>query len=599
MSYEEIQIDLIKSNPHNPRVTFAGPKFEDLVNSIREKGILEPILVRPVNGNFEVVAGERRFRARKQIFEEQKKLVDTIPIGSLPAIVRELNDDEAFEIMTIENLQREDLTPLEEAWSFETYAKRHGKDGIETLAEKTGIRPTFIRRRIAALRLPKRALEAWNKGIITFGHLEELIRLKDKQDMKETLDRLLSGGWRDITTKDLREMINNRIPLLTKATFDKTECASCMQNSDVQKKLWDIESMKKTHCLNPKCFTKKQTAYLTKTWPETEHAKRFKTTGFVFDHDLGWNDSNIMYYGAFKKCKKGCKDFKTILKLDGTVKDGKACIKNQDCFHSQQRSKTATDSAAVRKEQRAGGGPRVNWHGQHFREEFFKEHLPEKFKSYEPDDVKMLRAALYAMIKIKHDLHDKFAIKTGLAKKSEHYCVVEESKLFGAIAKMKKAQLFEAIQELSLETLNGYDLGAEGRRLLAEHLGIDLSKEWSPPEDFYQMKTIGELLDYGEKAGILDDAKAQTFLTETLKKKKFTALKKAELVRVFKEAGITLTGKVPEEILGKGEEEDDPTSWEDESEEPIDEETAGDMKYHELKDEDRLDKFGRKKDRNE
>ena len=543
MSYKEIQIDLIKSNPNNPRATFSGPTFEDLVNSIREKGILEPILVRPVNGNYEVVAGERRFRALFQLAKEY-----TGPV-KIPAIIRKLNEDEAFEIMTIENLQREDLTALEEAQSFEKYVKRHKKDGIEVLAQKTGIRPAYIRRHIAALRLPKRALEAWSKDIITFGHLEELIRLKDSQDMKEILDRILNQGWRDMTVRDLRETINRKIPLLTKATFDKTECNTCMQNSDVQKKLWDIESMKKTHCLNPKCFTKKQTEHLTKTWPETPNAKRFKTTGFAFDHDLNWDDKNELYSGPFKKCLEGCKDFKTILKLDGTLETGQACIKNKECFQSQTRSKASKESAVVRKEKREESGHRVNWHGQHFREAFFQKRIPEQFKKYQPDDVKMLRAALYAMLKLKHGLYDEFLKLKGLVKDDDTYHYVEESELFGTIAKMKKTQLLEAIQAASLQTLNGYDLGAEGRWLFAEHIGIDLSKEWNPTDEYYQLKTIAELLEYGEKTGILQHKKAQAFLKDTLKKKKFTACKKSELVQIFKEAGINLTGKVPDEIL--------------------------------------------------
>ena len=141
MSYKEIQIDLIKSNPNNPRATFSGPTFEDLVNSIREKGILEPILVRPVNGNYEVVAGERRFRALFQLAKEY-----TGPV-KIPAIIRKLNEDEAFEIMTIENLQREDVHPLDEADGFRRLMDEAGYSA-DQVAEVIGQTRSYVYHRL-------------------------------------------------------------------------------------------------------------------------------------------------------------------------------------------------------------------------------------------------------------------------------------------------------------------------------------------------------------------------------------------------------------------------------------------------------------------
>lgn len=546
--YKEIKIDQVKSNPNNPRASFEGPKFDDLMKSIKEKGVLEPILVRPVDGKFEIVAGERRFRALRKICESGDEPLIALKDVVIPTIVRKLTDHEAFEIMIIENLQREDLTPFEEARSFEKYAKKHGKDGIQSLGERTGILPAYIRRRIAILRLPKRALDAWDKGTLTFGHLEELIRLKDPQDLKETIGRILDQQWRKMTVKDLRNHINSMIPLLTKAKFDKTECSNCMQNSDVQKKLWDIESMKKTHCLNPKCFKKKQVDFLTKNWAETPWAKRFKTTGFAFHQDLQWDDHNEFYPTPFKKCLDGCKNFKTIISLDGTLDEGQSCVKNKACFQSLSRSK-----AQKGREKKDDGGPRVNWHGQHFREEFFKERIPEQFKIFSPDDVKMLRAAVYAMIQTKWTLCERFFELSDIkSDKNGDFYDVEKSQIFDKIKKMKREKLLQIIQELSLLTILSSDVDAEGRWLMANHIGIDLAKEWSPPEDFYQMKTIRGLLEYGDKIGIFLDKKAIKFLQEKIKRKKFSACKKSELVQVFKDSGIDLTGKVPDEILGEG-----------------------------------------------
>lgn len=545
--YKEIKIDQIKSNPHNPRTVFEGKKFDDLVNSIMEKGVLEPILVRPVDGKFEIVAGERRFRALREISRGREGLV------TIPAIVSKLNDDEAFEIMIIENLQREDLTPLEEILSFEKYVKQHGKEGIEVLAEKTGIKPTYIRRRIAALKLPKRALEGWSKGMLSFGHLEELIRVKDKRDMKEILDRLL-GGYSDMSVMDLRNYINSRIPLLTKAKFDKTECGSCAQNSDVQKKLWDVELMKKTHCLNPKCFMKKQVDYFTKNWPEISFAKRYKTTGFAFDHDLSWDDKLHFYgIGPFDKCLEGCEKFKTIIKLDGTVEEGQACVKDEECFKS---LKKAGLRAGIKKgeKKKDDGGPRVYWHGQHFREAFFKISIPAKFEGYDSSDIKIARLTLFSILRSNRDLLDWFARKVKLIKEGGDTWDLEEGDVINSILGMELPEVAELTKEATLQiVLQQNTVFPSDRMRAAEHIGINLAKEWEPTDDFYEKKTIKELLEYGEKNGILQHKKTKKFLEETLKKKKYLACRKTELIRVFKESGIDLVGKVPDEVLGKEE----------------------------------------------
>lgn len=551
--YKEIKIDQIKSNPNNPRTVFEGKKFDDLVNSIKEKGVLEPILVRPVDGKFEIVAGERRYRAMLQISgEKQPEPGDIFELsGMIPAIIRELNDDEAFEIMIIENLQREDLTPLEEILSFEKYVKQHGREGIEVLAEKTGIQPTYIRRRIAALKLPKRALDGWSKGLLSFGHLEELIRIKDKRDMKEILDRLL-GGYSDMSVMDLRNFINSRIPLLSKAKFDKAECSNCAQNSDVQKKLWDVELMKKTHCLNPKCFMKKQVDYFTKNWPEISFAKRYKTTGFAFDHDLGWDDKLRFYdAGPFNKCLEGCEKFKTIIKLDGTVEEGQACVKDEECFKSLKR---AEEREGIKKgeKKKDDGGPRVYWHGKHFREEFLKISIPAKFEDYDSSDIKIVRLALFSILRSNRELIEWFARKMELIKEDGDTWDLKEGDIINSILGMELSEVMGLTKVATLQIVLQQDTVCHSDRMrAAEHIGINLAKEWEPTDDFYEKKTIKELLEYGEKVGILQHKKAKKFLEETLKKKKYSACRKTELIRVFKESGIDLVGKIPDEILGE------------------------------------------------
>jgi len=162
-TYQEVELSKIVSNPWNPRKTFSGPKFDELADSVRAKGVIEPILLRPLeSGTMEIVAGERRYRALCQVAQENGGL----EAARIPAMVREFSDDEAFEIMTIENLQREDLTELEEAQSFQTYLNRKGKDALPELAERTGINPRYIRRSPSHnLKIIKQFIRLYNAGL--------------------------------------------------------------------------------------------------------------------------------------------------------------------------------------------------------------------------------------------------------------------------------------------------------------------------------------------------------------------------------------------------------------------------------------------------
>lgn len=143
MSYQDVELSRIKANPMNPRKHFGGPKDDELVASIRSKGVLQPIVIRPKGKDFELVAGERRWRAASAVAKENGGLAGT----TIPAMVRELTDDEAFDVMTIENLQREDLSEREEAEGFKAYLDRKGEDALPDLSSRTGIDPRYIRRR--------------------------------------------------------------------------------------------------------------------------------------------------------------------------------------------------------------------------------------------------------------------------------------------------------------------------------------------------------------------------------------------------------------------------------------------------------------------
>ena len=347
-----------------------GSAFDELIASIREKGIIEPIIVRPVSkgkadvfsDNYEVVAGERRFRAAGII-------ADGGP-WRIPAIIRELSDEEAFDFMIIENLQREDLTSFEEAQSYKKYFEKKGKGSIPELAKRIGKSPGHIRKKIAVLSLPQNIVKAWEKEELSFSHLEQLRRLKNKEDMKTASDFALGKTYfrkERPSKRDLKEYVDNMAPALESALFDlKIEgCVTCGQNSDIQKKEWDIESMEGPHCLDKNCFKQKQNNFLLKNWKSSKFRRGYGTNGFRFSENVNYNEYLTFErsYGPKPSTKcKTCEFYLTIIHLNGKVSEGKVCFGEENCYNSIGRKSTIEKIQTERQKRVESGGPRVTWH---------------------------------------------------------------------------------------------------------------------------------------------------------------------------------------------------------------------------------------------
>jgi len=542
--YQEVLLAAITSNPNNPRRNFSGIKFDELCKSIQEKGVIEPIILRnKPGGTYEIVAGERRFRALSRIAEQNGGIDNT----AIPAMIRYLTDEQTFDIMTIENLQREDLTELEEALSFKAYFDRKGKDSIQDLAGRTGINPSYIHRRIHVLDLPKYVLNAWGKGKIKYGHCEQLARLKEKKEILDIFREILDYN---VSVKRLKNEIDNKAPELRYAKFDleKTGCLTCMQNTDVQKSIFgaDLSNLIKTHCLNPKCFKQKQNNWLQANWNKTDYKKRHGTNGFRFQEDVSWNQYSTFYkyMKRGKKCKE-CPHFVTLINTNGTVYSDQVCIGDKGCFNQQTITKTTGTSKSSNNKK--------SWHGEYFREQFYTEQIPLKLADTKPDDQKIHRLSLLSLLYSNRDIGSWFADSYMGKKKnsydSYHYSSLDEKWRY--IESLSNDEVQAIIKEAAIQITLQYGFGPKTRHVIGSYLGFDLKRDWQLNEEYLNKKTIKEILAMGEKYNIFNDKKAQDFLYEVLLKKrgKFANCKKKELVRVFLESGIDLAGKVPQEIL--------------------------------------------------
>lgn len=161
-----VAIELVRPNPDQPRKTFPPSEMDDLANSIREKGVLQPLLVRvdPADRNaFSIVAGERRWRAAQMA-----------QVHEVPVIVRDFSDDETLEIAIIENVQRADLNPVEEALAYQQLIDRFGHSQA-ALAKVIGKSRPYIANALRLLSLPDYVKDLLSAGRITAGHARALV----------------------------------------------------------------------------------------------------------------------------------------------------------------------------------------------------------------------------------------------------------------------------------------------------------------------------------------------------------------------------------------------------------------------------------------
>lgn len=203
-SVEHIHVKSIKANPYQPRKVFDENAIQELSASIKEHGILQPIILRKMGTGYEIVVGERRFRAAKMA-----------DLTEVPAVVRILTDEETMEFAILENLQREDLTPIEEA---EAYQSLMGNLGLtqEQLAFRLGKSRPHIANHVRLLSLPEKVRNYITVGKISMGHGRTLLGLRKKEQIALVAERILKEELNVRQLEKLVQKINQDVPRETK-----------------------------------------------------------------------------------------------------------------------------------------------------------------------------------------------------------------------------------------------------------------------------------------------------------------------------------------------------------------------------------------------
>lgn len=194
----EIPLDRIDPSPYQPRSQFAAKALEELAESLKVGGVVQPIVVRPVGDRYEVVAGERRLRASRIAGLEQ-----------IPAIVRTLSDQETLEVSLLENVQREDLNSLEQARAYERLSSEFALTQ-EDIARRTGKDRATIANLMRLLRLPREVQGMVEEGKLTAGHARALLRLEDSPGVQLVLARRMAA--RKVSVRQAEEIVERKLP---------------------------------------------------------------------------------------------------------------------------------------------------------------------------------------------------------------------------------------------------------------------------------------------------------------------------------------------------------------------------------------------------
>ncbi|MFP4975102.1 ParB/RepB/Spo0J family partition protein [Paenibacillus sp. CN-4] len=206
----EIPLNQLRANPYQPRKEFKEDSIQELAESIRQHGVIQPIIVRSVLKGYEIIAGERRFRASQYCGK-----------ATIPAVVRTMSDQQVMEVALIENLQRENLNAMEVAVAYQGLMDQFSLTQ-EELSLKVGKSRSHIANFLRLLSLPEEVKEYVSRGTISMGHARALVGIKDADQIKKVAKQCVDEQW---SVRELEEAVKNldRKPAAIKAKTTKRD----------------------------------------------------------------------------------------------------------------------------------------------------------------------------------------------------------------------------------------------------------------------------------------------------------------------------------------------------------------------------------------
>ncbi|REB08153.1 ParB/RepB/Spo0J family partition protein [Sporosarcina sp. BI001-red] len=233
-SIEQINLKSITVNPFQPRKRFDEAAIQELSASIKEHGVLQPIILRKVGSAHEIVVGERRFRAAR-----------LAGLSEIPAVVRQLTDTESMELAILENLQREDLSPIEEAEAYQNLMDSLALTQ-EQLAFRLGKSRPHIANHIRLLALPEKVRKDITEGKLSMGHGRTLLGLRKKEQISIIAEKTMKEGLNVRQLEALVQKLNEHVSRETNKKKEKKDLFLAEQETTLREHFGTNVSIKKT-----------------------------------------------------------------------------------------------------------------------------------------------------------------------------------------------------------------------------------------------------------------------------------------------------------------------------------------------------------------
>lgn len=539
-----IPANMLRLGSYNPRRWLDPVKLQELAEAIKAQGILQPILVRPVEGGYEIIAGQRRWRAAQLISETFE----------VPVFIREMTDEEAIAASTNENVIREDMSPAEEA---EAAAKVLGdcSGNKEEAAKRLGWTVTTLEKRLALMNCSENVRTALVERKIMLGHAELLATAtKEKQD--QVLSKIMTLPKLP-TVQEFKAQLEQISKSLEAAIFDKADCAGCQYNSSNQGSLFG-ESIHSGHCTNGACYDDKTTqeldarvAKLKEEYPVIKIVKPGENHTVI---RIVAEGKNAVGEEQAKACR-GCANFgAAISSIPGSVGN----VYRDHCFDTACNTKKV---AAYIKSQQAPVQEKAKPQANQSTEKPKAAEKPAtevqdstRVKEYR---IKTWRAVLKAELMAQKDKNQFVLIALGISgygrwisgnKMSQAYKKLmggeglTTTNLFEVASKLESAPE-DAVELLNTALAASIESDIEVRQMgeVLQFLGAKLEKHWRIDAEYLDLLTKSEIElvadEIGLKATIGD---------------KFSSLmagKKADLIKsLLNTEGFEFEGKVPKNM---------------------------------------------------
>ena len=584
-----VPMSTIRPAPWNPPGRMDPEKVKDLADNFLQVGQQEPALIRPVDAEapikYEIVFGHRRAGAWN-VLSARSPLPPVIPAGGVPLLktyIRSMSEADAMILSGVENLQRQGFSDIEEAEFFRACGERYGQAAVKILAEKLSVSERYVRKRIEILALPECALKLWRDGAWHVGHMEQLLRIGSPEEVEAWVHESQSREWEwkhilDGHVFQLRDRIDRMAIPLSYARFDKADCKVCRKNTSVQLSLFGGEK-NKTSCLDQKCFIGKQQAWLDLHWADgsCKANKELTRMAVVGGYEtpstgkFGWQDRGGQIQPG-QKCGD-CPRYGTILNHKcETIWKG-SCFGDKACFDALKKGSqdgTTSGKAANKDEQ---GGPRVEWHGEHFRQEFYMKEAPGLVAGLLTEDPRRLQLALAALCYLERQhLSEWFFERLGPEIPGERQGDTNMRDIrwgsfwmvCGSFA-LWKSKCF-SLKLLPMWPSEGTETIRTNSRMRTVPRSLtflaSISGDGKPTDEWFaeenqEARLVGYIV---RESGLIEDSEFMAYMNGEGRNigtdaerigAKLSSWKKADLVELIKNCGVDLSGRLPDEIRKK------------------------------------------------